>query len=137
MAEPTLPELERIWLRAERVKKLSDKIISFGPFGGIGLDSLISALNNPLAGPLAALGIGADEIYTWGAGLYLIYLAAKAHCSAGTIIKMFFYILVDSLVSAVPAIGSALDFLWQGHVYAARALQKDIERRYPWPPKTV
>lgn len=130
MARPTLPELERIWLQVNSVKKVSDRIIGLGPFG-IGLDGLISMLNNPLAGPLAPLGIAADELYTWGAGLYLLYLALKAEASAWTITRMIAYLGLDSLVGLIPFIGGPIDLLFQGHMYAARALQKEIERRYP------
>jgi len=134
MAAPTMQELEKIWLQINGIKKISDRIIGLGPFG-IGMDGIIAMLNNPLSGPLAPLGIAADEIYTWGAGLYLLFLAFKAHASGWTMIRMIFYLIADSLVGLIPFLGGPIDFLFQGHQYAARALQKDIERRYPWPPK--
>src|SRR3569832_1659564 len=103
MAEPTLQELEKIW----------DRIIGLGPFG-IGMDGIIAMLNNPLSGPLAPLGIAADEIYTWGAGLYLLFLAFKAHASGWTMIRMIFYLIADSLVGLIPFLGGPIDFLFQG-----------------------
>ena len=130
MAEPTLAELERIWVRANSIKKVSDRIVGLGPFG-FGLRGLISLLNNPLAGPFAAIGIGADELYTWAAGLYLVWLALQARCSAGTITRILLYIIIDSVMGLIPFAGGPLDFIFQGHLYAARALQKDIERRHP------
>jgi len=69
MAEPTLQELEKIWLQINGIKKISDRIIGLGPFG-IGMDGIIAMLNTPLSGPLEPLGIAADEI-TPGARGYI------------------------------------------------------------------
>jgi hypothetical protein len=134
MAAPTLQEAERIWLQVNSVRKISDRIIGLGPFG-IGLDGIIAMLNNPLSGPLAPLGIAADQLYTWIAGLYLLSLGMKVQASGATLFRMIAYLVIDSLVGLIPWLGGPIDLIFQGHQYAARALQKDIERRYPWPPK--
>jgi hypothetical protein len=43
------------------------------------------------------------------------------------------YLGLDSVSSGVPLVGWALDTLFTGHAFAARALQKDIERRHGRP----
>ena len=129
MAELTLQEAEKIWLKAERVKNLSDRIINLGPFS-IGLDGIIALMNNPITIPLIPAGIAADQVYTWVAGIYLLTLGNQAKASGGTLLRMFAYIVVDAVLGAIPGFG-VVDYLFKGHKYAARALQKDIERRYP------
>lgn len=124
MVARSVPDIERIWLQADGVRKLSDRVIGLGPFG-IGLDGLISSLN--ASGVAMPFGIAADQIYTWGAGGYLIWLATRAHASVTTILTMFGWIAADAVVSVIPVLGGFADILFQGHLLAARALQRDIE----------
>ena len=44
------------------------------------------------------------------------------------------YIAANSALTDFPVVGWALDTLFPGHLLAARALQRDIERRYGRPP---
>jgi hypothetical protein len=46
---------------------------------------------------------------------------------------MSLYLGFDSVSSGVPFVGWAVDTLFPGHALAARALQKDIERRHGRP----
>ena len=110
----------RSWRVAERVKRISDKLVGIGPFG-IGLDAVIDWA--PGAGP----------IYSAGAGGLLIYEAVAAGASAATIARMAAYLVVDTGTSAVPIIGWLVDAAFPGHLLAARALQKDIEKRHGKP----
>lgn len=110
----------RAWRRAERIKQLSDRIVGFGPWG-LGLDGVLAWV--PVAG----------TAYSVGAAGFLIYEAAKAGAATGTIARMAAYLGLDSVASGVPIVGWALDTLFTGHAFAARALQKDIERRYGRP----
>lgn len=110
-------EIERVWLRVDNVKNWSDRIVGIGPFG-IGLDGLLTWL--PIAG----------GTYTVIAGLFLLWNAMQAHASPGTLAKMLVYLLSDTAVSEVPLVGSAVDTLFQGHLFAAGALQKEIERTH-------
>ena len=110
----------RAWGRAERIKQLSDRIVGFGPWG-LGLDGVLAWV--PVAG----------TAYSLGAAGFLIYEAAKAGASNGTIARMAAYLGLDSVASGVPIVGWALDTLFTGHAFAARALQKDIEKRYGRP----
>jgi hypothetical protein len=47
------------------------------------------------------------------------------------------YLGVDSALDGVPLVGWALDTLFTGHAFAARALQKDIEKRHGRPVDTT
>lgn len=105
---------------AETLKKLSDRVIGFGPFG-IGLDGLLTWIP------------GAGVVYGVGAGGYLLLQAFRAGAGLGTLLRMLAYLIVDTATSEVPIIGDAVDMLFPGHLLAATALQKDIEGRHGVP----
>jgi hypothetical protein len=105
------------WRRAERVKQLSDRIIGVGPWG-VGIDGVLAWV--PVAGTIYSVG---------AAGILLIHAGA----SRATLLRMAAYLGLDSVSSGVPLVGWALDTLFTGHAFAARALQKDIERRHGRP----
>jgi hypothetical protein len=110
----------RAWRNAERVKRLSDKLVSIGPFS-LGLDGLLAWVP------------GANLIYSVGAGGLLVAEGFAAGASAITLVKMSAYLLADSATSEVPIVGWAIDTLFPGHLLAAKALQKDIEARHGAP----
>ena len=110
----------RAWRRAERIKQLSDRIIGVGPWG-LGVDGVLAWA--PVAG----------TAYSVGAAGLLLYEAMAAGASNATLMRMAAYLGLDSVASTVPIIGWALDTLFTGHAFAARALQKDIERRHGRP----
>lgn len=105
---------------AETLKKLSDRVIGFGPFG-VGLDGLLTWIP------------GAGVVYGVGAGGYLLLSAFRAKADMLTILRMLGYLVVDTATSEVPIIGDAVDMLFPGHLLAATALQKDIEGRHGVP----
>ena len=119
----TKERAHRAWRSAERIKRLSDKLVSFGPFG-LGLDGVLAWIP------------GANLLYSVGAGGLLIYEAIGAGASGLTMARMAVYLIADSATSEVPILGWAIDTLFPGHLLAARALQKDIEARHgagePW-----
>lgn len=118
--EPLSAETERqhrIWRHAERIRRWSDRVVGVGPFG-VGLDGILTWVP------------GLGSLYTLGAAIWLIVLAARSDASAGTHLKMIFVLLIDLLLSPVPLVGDAADLLFPGHHLAARTLQKDIERRH-------
>jgi hypothetical protein len=110
----------RAWRRAERIKRLSDRIIGVGPWG-LGVDGVLAWV--PAAG----------TVYSVGAAGLLLYEAIEAGASRATLLRMAAYLGLDSVSSGIPLVGWALDTLFTGHAFAARALQKDIERRYGRP----
>ena len=56
-----------------------------------------------------------------------------ADASRATLLKMAGYLTLNSALSTVPLLGWAADTLFRGHAMSARALQKDIERRFGAP----
>ena len=110
----------RAWRRSERIKQLSDRLIGVGPWG-IGIDGVLAWV--PVAG----------TIYSVGAAGLMLNEAFQAGASRATLLRMAAYLGVDSVSSGVPLVGWALDTLFTGHAFAARALQKDIERRHGRP----
>ncbi len=114
MARRSVADIEKIWSNVEGVKKLSDRVIGIGPFG-VGLDGLVTWI--------PGLGI----IYSVGAGAWLLFQAARAKVMPGTLLRMVGYLGVDAAASEVPLAGDVVDFLFPGHLMAAKALQKDIE----------
>jgi hypothetical protein len=110
----------RAWLRADRIRRLSDRIVGFGPWG-LGVDGVLAWV--PIAGTL----------YSVGAGGLLLAEAIQVGASKGTLLRMAAYLGLDVVSSDVPLIGWAVDTLFTGHAFAARALQKDIERRHGRP----
>lgn len=105
------------WRRADRIKKLSDGLVGVGPFK-LGIDGVLAWV--PVAG----------TIYSVGAGALLISEAVRAGARRGTIARMGAYLAADSVSSSVPILGWAVDTLFPGHAMAARALQRDIEKRH-------
>jgi hypothetical protein len=105
---------------AETVKKLSDRVIGFGPFG-IGLDGLLTWIP------------GAGIVYGVGAGGFLLIQAFQSGAGILTLLRMLGYLVVDTATSEVPIVGDAIDLLFPGHLLAATALQKDIETRHGVP----
>jgi len=108
------------WRRADRIRQLSDRLIGIGPWG-LGVDGVLAWV--PVAGTL----------YSVGAAGILLSEAYQAGASWRTLVRMAAYLGLDSLSSGVPFIGWAIDTLFTGHAFAARALQKDIERRFGRP----
>ena len=104
----------RAWRNAERIKRLSDKLISIGPFG-IGLDGVLAWI--PGAGPL----------YSVVAGGLLLVQAARARASLPTLLTMGGLLLADSAMEVVPVVGSAADMFFTGHKWSANLLLKHLD----------
>jgi hypothetical protein len=115
--EVTQERAHRAWRVAERIARLSDNLIPIGPWG-IGLDGVLAWVP------------GANTLYSLGAGGLLVYEGVAAGASAGTLIRMGLYLTANSALTEIPVIGWAMDTLFRGHLMAARALQKDIARRF-------
>ena len=113
----TKERAHRAWRVAARVGKLSDNLIPIGPWG-IGLDGVLAWVP------------GANTLYSVGAGGLLAYEAVKAGASPATLARMGLYLVANSALTEIPVIGWAMDTLFRGHLMAARALQKDIEKRF-------
>lgn len=123
-AADTADRHHRIWRSVDRVKKLSDRVVGIGPFG-FGMDGLIG------------LFPGAGLVYTVGAGGFLLVQGVRTGASPYTLARMVGYLAVDTATTEIPIIGDAIDFLFPGHLLAAKALQKDIEGRHGMPPEVA
>ncbi len=110
----------KAWRRADRIKRLSDGLIGIGPFK-LGVDGVLAWV--PVAGTL----------YSVGAAALLINEALQAGASRGVLARMGGYLAIDGVSSGVPVLGWAVDTLFPGHAMAARALQRDIEKRHGAP----
>lgn len=119
-AEVQRDRAHRAWSNAERIKRLSDRLIGVGPFG-LGLDGVLAWVP------------GANLIYSLGAGGLLIAEAVQVQASVATLARMCLYIAANSAMTEVPILGWAMDTLFPGHLMAARALQRDIEARFGRP----
>src|SRR3569833_2467621 len=86
----------RAWRSAERIKRLSDRLVGIGPFG-LGLDGLLAWIP------------GANVTYTVGAAALLLYEAQMARASVATKLRMAFYLVADTAPSGVPLAGWAVD----------------------------
>jgi Domain of unknown function (DUF4112) len=127
MREPatlTAEEAHRIWLTAEKIKRVADRLVGLGPFS-IGLDGLLAPV--PLAGTLFSLVAGA----------WLVREGFRAKASAATLARMAFYVGFRTVASIIPLEGWLVDILFRGHMMAARALQKDIARRFGEPSRAA
>ncbi|HEX5379758.1 MAG TPA: DUF4112 domain-containing protein [Phenylobacterium sp.] len=107
----------RAWRNAERIKRLSDRLVGVGPIG-IGLDGVLAWVP------------GANLVYSVAAGGLLVVEAVSAGASGLTLAKMAAYLIADSATSEVPILGWAIDTVFPGHLLAAKALQRDIEARH-------
>jgi hypothetical protein len=108
------------WRNAERIKRLSDDLVRIGPWG-LGLDGILAWVP------------WANTAYSLGAGGLLIHQALRARASGWTLARMGLYLAANTALTDVPILGWAMDTLFRAHLMAARALQKDIEKRHGRP----
>ncbi|GAA0201932.1 cytochrome b subunit of formate dehydrogenase [Brevundimonas nasdae] len=114
MAKCTIRDIENIWSNVEGIKKLSDRVIGFGPFG-VGMDGLLTWV--PIVG----------TVYTVGTGGWLMWQGLRAKATPATLARMAAYMAVDAATGTVPIAGDVVDTFFPGQLLAAGALQKHIE----------
>jgi|SRR5215472_1026609 len=124
MSSITQHQAHAAWIRAEKIKRITDRLVSVG-FFSVGLDGLLAFV--PVAGTLFSLAAGAT----------LIWEAAQVRASKATLGRMILYVGARSLVSVIPVEGWLADFVFRGHMFAANALQKDIAARFGAPPRAA
>lgn len=127
-------DLHKIRDSVEAVKRLSDRVIGIGPFNIIGLDGILALL------PIPAVSMAYSVI----AGGFLLIQGMRAKVSPGTLIICLIILLIDSgittveeLTQLIPLAGpflallpGAADLLFQGHLYAAHMIQKDMDKTH-------
>jgi hypothetical protein len=99
----------------ERIGKLSDNLIGFGPVG-IGLDGLLTWI--PFVG----------AAYSIVAGAALIGLGVRARAPISALLQVAAIILVRSGVGEVPLGGQIVVDLFRGHKWAADILARSIDQ---------
>jgi hypothetical protein len=120
MSADRTADAHRVWLTAEKIKLVSDRLVPLGPFG-IGLDGVLAFV--PVAGGL----------YSLVAGGWLVIEALRIGAAPWTIARMAAYVGFNTASAEVPIIGQTFDFFFRGHLMAATALQKDIGNRFGLP----
>lgn len=117
-------DIRKIHDSLDTVKRLSDRIIGIGPINIIGLDGILSWLPIPFL----------DEAYSVLSGLFILWQGFRARADFVTLVAALIVLLMDSGISAfdgiIPLIpvGSIADTLFQGQLYAAHMIQKDMEK---------
>ena len=118
----THDDIRRIYDSIDNVKRLSDRIVGIGPINIIGLDGILSWIPIP----------GLDVVYSTGAAVFILWQGVRARCDIGTLIAAFLALAFDMGLSVgdivVPLLGPAADTLFQGQLYAAHMIQKDMEK---------
>lgn len=134
MFAKTHGDVHKIRDQVEALKRLSDRVIGIGPFNIIGIDGILALL------PIPAL----STAYSVLAGIFLMIQGMRAKVSPGTLVFCLIILLIDSGITTVeeatqliPFVGpvlsllpGAVDLLFQGHLYAAHLIQKDIDRTH-------
>lgn len=99
------------------IKKLSDRVVGVGPVS-IGLDGILTWVP----------GIGA--VYGLFASLWIILQGVRARISPLRIAQLLGILAVDNGVIVIPLAGQIVDTLFQGHLYAAKVVQAEIEKTH-------
>ena len=117
-------DIQKIHDSLTTVKRLSDGIIRIGPLNLVGLDGILSWIPIP----------GVDEAYSVLSGLFILWQGVRARADLTTLVAAFIVLFIDggvSLLGGIPFldfVGSIADTLFQGQLYAAHMIQKDIEK---------
>ena len=118
----THDDIRRIYESIETVKRLSDRIVGIGPINIIGLDGILSWFP------------GVGIFYSIAASLFILLQGARAKASAGTMLMSLLVLVANdlpeafSLIPVVGELGSLINTLFQGHLYAAHMIQKEMDR---------
>ncbi len=122
MFAKTHDDIRKIYESVDSVKRLSDRIIGIGPINIIGLDGILSWIPIP----------GLDTLYSVLAGGFILLQGLRARCDLVTIVAAGLALGADAGLSVadtlVPIFGSAADTIFQGHLYAAHMIQRDIDK---------
>jgi hypothetical protein len=124
-------EITQIYGALERIKRLSDGLLKIGPINVIGIDGLLALV------PIPGLG----TVYSVVAGLIILFQGLRARVSPVTWFTALIILLVDSGIATADSIAKfagpfvylipgGADALFQGHLYAAHIIQKDIARTH-------
>ena len=111
----THADVEQARAVIRRIGDLSDNIVGVGPFG-IGLDGVLAWV--PIVG----------TAYSLGAGAMLLHQGWRARVATPRLALAGAMLLGRTAVGVVPIAGDILVDLLRGHRYAAKVLQRGVER---------
>ena len=111
----THAEVEQARAVIKRIGDLSDNIVGVGPFG-IGLDGVLAWV--PFVG----------TAYSLGAGAMLLHQGWRARVATPRLALAGAMLLGRTAVGVVPIAGDILVDLLRGHRYAAKVLQRGVDR---------
>jgi hypothetical protein len=98
----------------ERIGKISDSLIGFGPVA-IGLDGLLAWIP------------GVGELYSLGAGAAMVVEGARARAPVAVLAQVSAIVLLRTFSNLLPVAGSVVVDLFRGHRWAAKLLTKAID----------
>jgi len=116
MSRSREPDLTAIRRSVERVGKLSDGLIRFGPFR-LGADAALSWIP------------GVGEIYSGAAAAFLLAQGARARVPLSTLLVAGALMGGRTLITAIPLAGPAAADLMALHGLSARMIAKAIDKR--------
>ena len=122
MMAKTHDDIRRIYDSIETVKRLSDRIVGIGPINIIGLDGILSWFP------------GVGIFYSIAASLFILAQGLRAKASPATMLMSLAVLVANdlpeafSLIPVVGELGSLINTLFQGHLYAAHMIQKEMDR---------
>lgn len=124
MRAKTHDDIRKIHDSLDTVKRLSDRIIGIGPINIIGLDGILSWLPIPFL----------DEAYSILSGVFILWQGFRARADFVTLVAAFIALFIDGGISLLdgvwflPLLGPIADTLFQGQLYAAHMIQRDMDK---------
>lgn len=121
-------DVDKAYEAVGTIKRLSDGVIKLGPLNIIGIDGILAWLPIPIVG----------AVYSVGASIFIMYNGIRVRMSATSFVQTLIVLLIDAGISGFEEIaqvvlpfvplGALADTLFQGHLYAAHIVQKEIEK---------
>ena len=109
-------ELRAIRDSVERLGKLSDGLVRFGPFS-LGIDGVLSWIP------------GVGEVYSAGAAAFLLVQGARAGVPSGTLAVCGAMMLARTGVDAIPIAGAIAADLFTTHKWSAKLIARAIDKK--------
>lgn len=101
--------------RVERVSRVMDDAFRVpGTRFRIGLD------------PILGIVPGAGDSIASLISMYIVFEAVLAGVSSSTLLRMLFYLAVDTLVGSIPLVGTIFDAFWKANRWNARLLAEEL-----------
>jgi hypothetical protein len=116
VTELTVSELQAIRRQVELIGRLSDGLVRVGPLR-LGIDGVLAWLP------------GVGELYSAGAGAYIIAQGVRARVPVSTLASCAALMLGRTTITAIPLAGPLAADLLTAHRWSARLMLKAIDAR--------